>query len=349
MAGLLHDVGHGPFAHFFDDHVLAALRRAARRPAAGRQAADPRGPVGPDHRGRAGAAARRPAPGTRRRRRARCLRRRRGDRPALGVVPRLQAGPRRPVDAALGALAPAAPVGRVHRRQPRLRPARCLPDGRRRRPGRRRAAAPLLVHHRARADPVRAGAARPRDVPHLAPVHVPAGLLPPDGARHRPRPRGGLRPVDPVHLRRGLAGRPAGRLRRPRRVRPPPSGGPLGARRGPRPIARCPATARSARPSVRAGRRSSCAGRRGGPRWSSGRSTRPAGGPRPGSRRSGPPEPGRVAIDLAEVDARPADATAADALLAIETRDGSPTSLSSALASIPAYWLIARRYRRRST
>jgi len=60
----------------------------------------------------------------------------------------------------------------------------------------------------------------------------------------------------------------------------------------------------------------------------------------------GPAEPGRVAIDLAEVDARPADATSTDGLLALEGRDGSTGSLAAALASIPAYWLIARRYRR---
>ena len=61
----------------------------------------------------------------------------------------------------------------------------------------------------------------------------------------------------------------------------------------------------------------------------------------------GKPEPGRVAIDLAEVDARPADAAATDGLLAIETRDGGAASVSATLASIPAYWLIGRRYRRR--
>jgi uncharacterized protein len=60
----------------------------------------------------------------------------------------------------------------------------------------------------------------------------------------------------------------------------------------------------------------------------------------------GEPEPGRIAIDLAEVDARPADASSTDDLLALEARDGSSASIASALASIPAYWLIARRYRR---
>jgi len=53
-------------------------------------------------------------------------------------------------------------------------------------------------------------------------------------------------------------------------------------------------------------------------------------------------EPGRVAIDLAIVDARPGDGRR----LAIEGRDGSEISLSQALARVPAYALIGRRYRR---
>jgi hypothetical protein len=56
---------------------------------------------------------------------------------------------------------------------------------------------------------------------------------------------------------------------------------------------------------------------------------------------------GHVAIDLAIVDARPADADAADRLLGLEARDGRAMSLAAALVSIPAYWLIGRRYRRR--
>jgi len=60
----------------------------------------------------------------------------------------------------------------------------------------------------------------------------------------------------------------------------------------------------------------------------------------------GPAVPGQVAIDLAIVDARPADATATDSLLAVEGRDGSSLSLARSLGRLPAYALIARRYRR---
>ncbi len=61
----------------------------------------------------------------------------------------------------------------------------------------------------------------------------------------------------------------------------------------------------------------------------------------------GAPEPGVTAIDLALVDARPADATETDSLLAIEARDGQTRlRLSEALARLPAWALIARRYRR---
>jgi HD superfamily phosphohydrolase len=57
--------------------------------------------------------------------------------------------------------------------------------------------------------------------------------------------------------------------------------------------------------------------------------------------------PGQVAIDLAVVDARPADATATDSLLAIEARDGSTElRLSASLGRLPAYSLIGRRYLR---
>ena len=61
----------------------------------------------------------------------------------------------------------------------------------------------------------------------------------------------------------------------------------------------------------------------------------------------GADEPGRVAIDLAIVDARPAEATATDSLLAIEGRDGgTDLRMSDALARLPAWALIGRRYRR---
>ena len=54
-----------------------------------------------------------------------------------------------------------------------------------------------------------------------------------------------------------------------------------------------------------------------------------------------------AAIDLAVVDARPADSTATDSLLAVEARDGTTVlRLSDALARLPAWALIARRYRR---
>jgi len=62
----------------------------------------------------------------------------------------------------------------------------------------------------------------------------------------------------------------------------------------------------------------------------------------------GEAEAGRVAIDLAIVDARPADvAPGEEPRLAIEMRDGStgPT-LAEALGRLPGYALIGRRYRR---
>ena len=46
------------------------------------------------------------------------------------------------------------------------------------------------------------------------------------------------------------------------------------------------------------------------------------------------------------MDARPADPRSTDERLALEGRDGQALSMAEALAPIPAYSLIARRYRR---
>ncbi len=86
------------------------------------------------------------------------------------------------------------------------------------------------------------------------------------------------------------------------------------------------------------------------PRWRSEREIRAQyDGPRPPPdiiERLGTAEPGRVTIDLAVVDARPAKAVTTDGLLAVEGRDGSAIALSEALGRLPAYALIGRRYRR---
>jgi HD superfamily phosphohydrolase len=61
----------------------------------------------------------------------------------------------------------------------------------------------------------------------------------------------------------------------------------------------------------------------------------------------GPEVEARAAVDLAEIDARPYGATKADAHLAIVRRNGEPsTPLSQLLLRLPDYALVARRYSR---
>ena len=188
-----------------------------------------------------------------------------------------------------------------------------------------------------------------RDVPDRPPVHVPPGLLPPDRPSHRPRPGRGLRPEHRGDCS-ATARRPTRwRVRRSRRVRTAPPGGAVGARRGRGRPRRSRRRARSTAAIADAWR--GILLRR--PRWRSDAEVRaeyePDAYPAALVESLGAAEPGRVAIDLATVDARPADATATDSLLAVEGLDGRPAPpLSKSLARLPAYSLVARRYLPRS-
>ncbi len=186
-------------------------------------------------------------------------------------------------------------------------------------PGRCRTPAAVHVHLGPRPDPVRAG---PRALEMFLTArrfmyqqvyfHRTVRAIDLDLAR-------GLRAVDPGDLRRRLAGRAAGRLRRPRRVRPAPPGGALGTRRGRGGGRRRVAEPGDGRvtPAVADGVAGDpaappdLAGRGGDPRRVRGRRpTRRA--DRVARRRRSPAgSPSTSPI----VDARPADATATDRLL----------------------------------
>ena len=88
------------------------------------------------------------------------------------------------------------------------------------------------------------------------------------------------------------------------------------------------------------------------PRWHLAREIRaeyePDAYPEAAAASLGSADEGRVAIDLSVVDARPSATSETDALLAIEARDGvTDIRPSAALSRLPAYALIGRRYERR--
>ena len=158
----------------------------------------------------------------------------------------------------------------------------------------------------------------------------------------------GLRSVRPGDLRRRVAGRPARRLRRPRRVRRCSTGRPAGhgARRSPTdPIGR----RRDRDPATwpRAGRRSSCAGRRGAPRPRSAPSTRRDGRPEALVASLGPPSPGGSRSTWPRSTPGRRTRPRRTASWPWRCATGRTPRWRPRWPSIPAYWLIGRRYRRR--
>ena len=154
-------------------------------------------------------------------------------------------------------------------------------------------------------------------------------------------------PVDPGGVRRRVAGRAAGGVRGPRRVRAAPPGGAAGraastSRR--RPVPGDGTVTRDVADGWRA-----ILLRR--PRWRAEREVRAESATRrvaapPCSPSSATAEPGRVRIDLTGVDARPgADRSRRRSRSSGATAGPGPT-LADALSRLPAWLLIGRRYRR---